>query len=88
MEPKSRFYVRWIDAGREPQNPPNPAHPDGVDIDASKGEGPACSTPLPYPARRIGAYVVACETCGARALVTTAGRPDDPRSLRMSCNLH
>jgi hypothetical protein len=79
------FKVRWIDHRREPQNQPDPRYPNGVDLDITNGTGPNCATPLPYPAKRCGLYVVECKACGANALVTTAGRPDDPRSLRISC---
>lgn len=79
--------IRWIDGGRWPQNKPNPAHPKGVDLDTSEGREPACSTPLPYPAKRCGHFLVECQTCGLRVAVTTAGRPDDPRSLKVACKV-
>ena len=75
----------WIDGGREPQMPPDPAYPDGVDIDLAAGAARSCRTALTYPARRIGFYLVECKTCGFRAGVTTAGRPDDPRSVTLPC---
>lgn len=81
-----KFKIEWIDSGREPQCAPNPDYPNGVDVDASGG-GPSCSTPLPYPAPRCGMLVAECLTCGYRAAVTTAGRPDDPRSLTVGCPL-
>lgn len=74
----------WHDAGREPKNPPNPAYPDGIDLDLSNGEK-SCGRPLPHPAKRCGAYLVRCGHCGAKVVVTTAGRPDDPRSIRIAC---
>ena len=59
-------------------------YPEGVHItDADAGKG--CRFILPYPAPRCGALVVECETCGKRVALTVAGRPDDPRSLRMTC---
>jgi hypothetical protein len=81
------FTVKWIDAGREPQCAPDPAFPTGVDIDASRPGEPSCRVELPYPARRCGAYDVTCNICGLRAATTTAGRPDDPRSLTVPCQL-
>jgi hypothetical protein len=42
---------------------------------------------LPYPAKRIGHYRIECELCGLRVACTTAGRPDDPRSIRIACKL-
>jgi hypothetical protein len=83
MKPKHR--VEWLDRGREPQYPPNPAYPEGIDVDLSDGAERACTVALPYPARRIGAYIVTCSTCGLRVGLTTAGRPDDPRSVRLAC---
>jgi uncharacterized protein len=29
------FKIEWIDRGREPQCPPNPAYPNGVDLDGA-----------------------------------------------------
>lgn len=82
-----QFDVQWRDAGKEPQCAPNPAYPEGIDVDVSLGIEPSCVVELPYPAARIGAYVVTCATCGARNGCTTAGRPDDPRSIRMPCHV-
>jgi hypothetical protein len=78
--------VRWIDAHREPQCEPNPKYPKGMDVNlALANERKCCVTTLPYPALRIGAYLVECDICGFRAYITTAGRPDDPRSARLPC---
>ena len=85
--PKADFDIRWIDRGREPQCPPNPAYPKGVPIvsDAYRGVAGRCRTALPYPAPRCGYHFVTCNRCGLTALITAAGRPDDPRSLTVSC---
>lgn len=77
--------VKWIDRGREPQCPPNPAHPKGIDIDQSRGQAAVCETDLPYPAKRCGLFVVQCDACGQNVVITTAGRPDDPRSIKLAC---
>ena len=45
----------------------------------------SCKTEICYPAPRCGEYRVECEECGQRFTVTTAGRLDDPRSLRIAC---
>lgn len=74
----------WIDGKREPKCRPNPAFPNGVDLDLAN-DRPACQTDLPWPAKRIGHYHVTCDICGCTALITTAGRPDDPRSVRLPC---
>ena len=78
------FEIEWRDAGSEPRCATNPAYPDGVDLDVSRGR-PGCIASLPYPTRRCGAYVVTCRRCGYRAACTTAGRPDDPRSIKVPC---
>jgi len=80
-----QFDVQWLDRGREPQVAPNPAFPDGIDLDLTDPGQPTCWTALPYPAKRCGTYVVECRICGLRVGCTTAGRPDDPRSIRMNC---
>lgn len=80
--------VEWLDDHREPRCAPNPAYPKGIDLDCSDGAAATCSTELkPYPASRCGMFLVKCATCGQSILVTTAGRPDDPRSLKMACKL-
>ncbi len=81
----TRFLINWIDLRREPECPPNPDFPNGVDLDLSRGGAPTCFTYLDYPAPRCGLYVVTCLSCGRQIAVTTAGRPDDPRSLRIPC---
>ena len=64
-------------------------HPEGVKvIDGDDGDGPTrCLYALPYPAPRCGVLWVECETCGKCVGLTVAGRPDDPRSLRMTCKV-
>ncbi len=77
--------IEWIDSGREPQCEPDPDYPNGKDIDLAGPEPKACETALPYPAKRCGIYVVSCPACGHRCAITTAGRPDDPKSVRFPC---
>ena len=77
--------IEWHDAGLEPRVPPNPNYPKGIDLDVSDGRKPNCTTALPYPAKRIGHYIVTCALCGLRIGCTTAGRPDDPRSIKVAC---
>lgn len=77
--------VKWLDAGREPQCPPNPNYPNGIDVDISLGAKNACDVTLPYPAKRCGQYVVKCDRCKSVSIITTAGRPDDPKSVRLAC---
>lgn len=79
--------VQWIDGEREPQCAPNPAYPNGIDIDVSGRADKTCTVALPYPAKRIGSYVVECPVCGARTGCTTAGRADDPKSIKVACRI-
>ena len=82
MEPQ--VDIRWFDRGVEPKCPPNPKYPLGIDLGVDIGRN--CKVALPYPAKRCGYYVVRCERCGYTIGVTTAGRPDDPRSIRLPCD--
>lgn len=86
MEPK--VEIQWIDRGREARCEPNPKYPLGIDIDLSEGAAQVCKVSVPYPAKRCGAYVLKCERCGLKVSVTTAGRIDDPRSVKLACHSH
>ena len=79
------FKVQWEDFFREPQCAPDPKFPNGKDLDTSAGAAAACTATLPYPAKRCGLFIVECEACGIRIGITTAGRPDDPRSVKIAC---
>jgi hypothetical protein len=46
--------------------------------------GPYCRVPLIYPAPRVGHWRVSC-TCGYSAIVTAAGRRDDPSLALIPC---
>jgi hypothetical protein len=83
----SLIHVHWVDRGRDPTQPPDPKYPDGIDIDLTGGDRLArsCKTSLPHPAKRVGYYVVNCAHCHFTTIITTAGRPDDPRSVRLPC---
>lgn len=85
----SGLKVEWIDRKREPKCPPNPAYPNGIDVEIGdrRSDDPTCYTALPYPAKRCGVYVVRCSICGASAGITTAGRPDDPKSVLLPCKM-
>jgi hypothetical protein len=88
MMTQSKLSVSWVDGDREPKALPDPRYPKGIDLDLSKGAIRTCSAPLPYPAKRCGLYVITCEICKQRTMVTTAGRRDDPRSIKIACRLH
>jgi hypothetical protein len=77
--------VEWVDSGAWPKNKPDPRYPDGIALDVSMGAARSCLVELPYPARRCGYYAIECEMCGTTAAVSTAGRPDDPRSVKLAC---
>ena len=90
MTPKNpssndQFSVRWVDSGRETPVGPNPNFPEGRDFDVSRGADQACALELPYPAPRVGTFVIECKKCGLAIGFTTAGRVDDPRSVRFAC---
>jgi hypothetical protein len=84
MAEEQQFTIEWVDSGREPQCPPDPAFPNGKAVDLSIG-GRDCYFELPYPTKRCGVYRIECNLCGYKIAMTTAGRADDPRSLRFPC---
>ncbi len=77
--------VSWIRTGLKAREDPDSKYPNGVEVDVVRGQKHSCSTELPYPAKGIGYYLVECDRCGLRVGITTAGRCDDPRSLRVPC---
>lgn len=79
--------VKWIDGQREPKCAPNPAYPKGIIIDLSKATTVTCTAELPYPAPRCGYFLVTCTVCNSTNIITTAGRPDDPRQVIIPCEL-
>ena len=82
-----QIEVEFIDSGREPKCQPDPHFPSGIDVDCSEGASLTCTVPIPYPAPRCGVMVARCSKCGMSVGLTTAGRPDDPRSLKMACKM-
>jgi hypothetical protein len=84
---KSRLSIHWVDGERESQCAPNPAYPNGIDLDVTNGASQACTVVLPYPAKRCGEYVIECEHCAMQVFVPTTGRPDDPRSVKLACKV-
>lgn len=85
MDANAYMDIKWVDAGREPQCAPNPEYPNGIDLDGSEGAEAYCDVALPYPAKRCGVYHIHCGLCGIKVACTTAGRHDDPRSVRIAC---
>jgi hypothetical protein len=82
---RNHFAIEWKDSGKEPKCAPDPAYPNGIDLDVSNGSLTACTLPLDYPAKRIGCYYIECKLCGIRVACTTAGRVDDPKSIKIAC---
>lgn len=80
-----KIKITWIDRRREPQQPANPSYPDGIDVNMSRKGASTCFVALPYPARRVGFFYIECARCGANVVLTTAGRRDDPRSVKIEC---
>lgn len=78
------FSYKFLDSGREPQCAPNPAYPEGMFLDLSDGKRGCCFS-VPYPAPRCGMIVATCDVCCYRAAFSVAGRPDDPRSVKLPC---
>jgi len=78
--------VTWVDSGRTATGKSDPDYPDGMDVRLPHSRfQPTCLVTLPYPAPRIGFHVIECERCGYSAVVTAAGRRDDPRSVTLPC---
>ena len=78
------FTVEFKGTGRQASCAANPKFPNGIDLDISGGK-PSCTVEFPYPAPEVGVWIVVCEACGLRGAITTAGRPDDPRSAKLAC---
>lgn len=84
--PKPTFTISWGWRSRLPaRNPPNPDYPYGMALDVSKGAADTCSVDLPYPAQGVGTHVVRCDLCGFVAVITAAGRADDPTKIKLPC---
>jgi len=82
----SDVKVTWIDSGRTATGQPDPDYPDGINLSLTQNRfGPSCRVKLPYPAKRIGFHLIECATCGYSAVVTAAGRRDDPCSVTLPC---
>lgn len=82
------FEVEFIPSGRgKAQCPPDPNYPNGIKLDLRQHVGvlPSCEVKLPYPAPECGSFAVHCKECDFNAVVTAAGRPDDPTSLTIPC---
>lgn len=77
--------VHFYDSGREPTQKPNPKYPNGIDINLAPQLAKSCTRNVPYPAPRCGTYSIRCTVCNFTALITVAGRADDPRTITLPC---
>jgi hypothetical protein len=64
---------------------PNTDYPHGIAIDGATPGAPTCMATLPYPAPECGCWLIECDDCDLRLMVTAAGRADDPVSVRFDC---
>lgn len=83
--PNDNLKATFLSHNRQPRCAPNPAYPEGIDVDLSKGHKVSCMVTLPYPAECCGAWLILCKVCQQNYVVTAAGRPDDPRTVRLPC---
>jgi hypothetical protein len=81
------FDVNFIDSGRYATEPSDPKHPNGKRVNVALVIQKSCARNLPYPAPRCGVYEVTCRKCGFKALVTVAGRADDPCMITLPCRV-
>ena len=78
------LHAHWVGEGRKAEYPPDPRYPLGVPVDCTEGQ-PGCEVALQYPAPCVGKWWISCDTCGTTAIVTAAGRVDDPHTVRLRC---
>lgn len=81
---ENAIIVTWLTKNRKAQCPPDANFPNGKDIDIA-GDFPSCQVDIPYPAPECGTWIVKCAACGLSIGVTAAGRPDDPKSIKIAC---
>ena len=80
--------VKFIDRGYEAREKPDPNYPSGKPISLLTSPlQKSCTRNLPHPAPRCGYYSILCNKCGFSALITVAGRPDDPNMVTLPCKL-
>jgi hypothetical protein len=78
------LIATWHGAGVKAKQPPNPDFPAGLNLDMAPGRV-GCAIDLEYPAPEVGHWLIECSTCRRATVVTAAGRPDDPKSVRIAC---
>lgn len=65
----------------------DPAYPNGIAVSYAKPGQLSCLVKLPYPAPECGMWMVGCDDCSLAVMITAAGRPDDPISVNMACQV-
>lgn len=79
--------VTFICSGRgKAQCAPDPDYPHGKAIDFCEGRT-HCNVTLQYPAPECGHFLIQCNLCKVSIAITAAGRPDDPTSITLPCDL-
>lgn len=76
----------FVGEGRMPKCAPNPDFPNGTPCDMAPG-GIGCTIELQHPTPCCGVWIINCDICGYSVGVTAAGRPDDPSTIRIACQL-
>lgn len=66
---------------------PDPNYPRGIAIDSTRPGEASCLVGIPYPSPECGMVHIDCYLCRQTLSLTVAGRPDDPVSVKMPCNL-
>ncbi len=78
--------VTFVDSGRVAREKPDPAFPNGKPVNcATNALVKTCTRNLPYPAPRVGSYLIRCLRCDWRGVISVAGRPDDPNMVTIQC---
>jgi len=87
MSESKMMTVRFVASGRgKAQCAPDPAYPHGIEVKLPSNVQ-TCTARLPYPAPECGHFLVKCLICASSLALTAAGRPDDPVSVTVPCNI-
>jgi hypothetical protein len=83
----TNIEIKFASEHRKAVNQPDPEFPNGRDFDLTGGLviRMACLVELPYPAKCCGKWLLRCRDCGFTAVITAAGRRDDPRKVTLPC---
>lgn len=80
--------VEFMPSGRgKAQYPADPNFPNGREVQVGAQGVPSCTVALPYPAPECGFYLVLCTVCRFSAVITVAGRADDPTKVTLPCKV-